>query len=113
MDFGSAFSYCFGSGTERREAESMSAAVIAKQSIPLPSGSRYRIGAWVAVAGVLMLFTALASAYIVRSASGNDWIPIAMPRVLWLSTVMIVVSSITLEVSRRSLKRQRDNGYSL
>jgi cytochrome c oxidase subunit 3 len=58
-----------------------------------------------------MLFTALTSAYIVRSASSNDWQPIAMPRVLWLSTALIVISSITMEISRRSLKQQRDAGY--
>jgi cytochrome c oxidase subunit 3 len=34
-----------------------------------------------------------------------------MPRVLWLSTALIVISSITMEISRRSLKQQRDAGY--
>src|SRR5713226_8410777 len=58
-----------------------------------------------------MLFTALTSAYIVRSASSNDWQPIAMPRVLWLSTALIVISSITMEISRRSLRQRRDAGY--
>jgi cytochrome c oxidase subunit 3 len=65
----------------------------------------------VAIAGIVMLFTALTSAYIVRSASGNDWQPIAMPKVLWLSTLLIVISSVTIEVSRRSLKQQRDGRY--
>ena len=76
------------------------------------SASRYRIGAWAAIAGVVMLFTALASAYIVRSASGNGWRPIAMPKVLWLSTAVILISSVTMEVSRRSLKQQRNSKYS-
>ena len=75
------------------------------------SPARYRIGVWVAIAGVVMLFTALASAYIVRSASGNDWRPITMPKVLWLSTTLILISSLTMEVSRRSLKRQSNAGY--
>jgi cytochrome c oxidase subunit 3 len=75
------------------------------------SPARYRIGVWMAIAGVVMLFTALASAYIVRSASGNDWRPIVMPKVLWLSTAMILISSVTMEVSRRSLKQQSDAGY--
>src|SRR5438445_1183576 len=69
---------------------------------------RYRLGMWVALAGVVMLFTALTSAYIVRAASSNDWRPIAMPRVLWFSTAVIIVSSMTFEGARRSLKRQRD-----
>src|SRR5258708_21987112 len=72
---------------------------------------RYRIGVWVAIGSILMLFVALTSAYIVRSASANDWQPITMPKVLWLSTALILISSITMEVSRRSLKRQSDAGY--
>jgi len=75
------------------------------------SPARYRIGAWVAIASIVMLFTALASAYIVRSASGNDWRPIVMPKVLWLSTALILISSVTMEISRRSLKQQSDQGY--
>src|SRR3989440_8194155 len=72
---------------------------------------RYRIGVWVAIGSILMLFVALTSSYIVRSASSNDWQPIAMPKVLWLSTALILISSMTMEVSRRSLKQQRDKDY--
>src|SRR5438132_8435994 len=75
------------------------------------SPARYRIGVWVAIASVVMLFTALASAYIVRSASSNDWLPIAMPKILWLSTALILISSVTMEVSRRSLKEHSNTGY--
>jgi len=76
------------------------------------SPDRYRIGVWTAIGSILMLFVALTSAYIVRSASSNDWQPIAMPKVLWLSTALILISSVTMEVSRRSLKRQNDDaGY--
>ena len=56
-------------------------------------GSRYRIGMWVTLAAILMMFTALTSAYIVRAGSANDWQPLAMPRVLLLSTALILVSS--------------------
>ncbi len=75
------------------------------------SPSRYRIGAWLAIASIVMLFTALISSYIVRSASGDDWVPIAMPKVLWLSTALILISSVTMEISRRSLKSVNDAGY--
>src|SRR5258708_19970193 len=34
-----------------------------------------------------------------------------MPKVLWLSTLLIVISSVTMEVSRRSLKQQQDARY--
>jgi cytochrome c oxidase subunit 3 len=68
------------------------------------AANRYRIGMWVAMASILMLFTALSSAYIVRAASANDWQPLRMPRVLLLSTALIIVSSLTLEFARRKLK---------
>lgn len=75
------------------------------------SPARYRLGVWVAIAGIVMLFTALASAYIVRSASSNDWTPLAIPRVLWLSTAVIVLSSATIEFARRSLQQQSNSRY--
>jgi cytochrome c oxidase subunit 3 len=65
------------------------------------SANRYRIGTWVALASIVMLFTALSSAYIVRAASSSDWQPLAMPRILLLSSVLLLVSSATLETARR------------
>ena len=77
------------------------------------SPARYRIGIWMAIGSILMLFVALTSAYIVRSASSDDWHRIAMPKVLWLSTALLVVSSLTIELSRRSLKSHNESGYGL
>jgi cytochrome c oxidase subunit 3 len=77
------------------------------------SPARYRVGVWVGIASIVMLFTALASAYIVRSASADDWVPVQMPGVLWLSTAAILVSSVTIEISRRSLKRKGDAQYGM
>jgi cytochrome c oxidase subunit 3 len=68
------------------------------------SANRYRIGMWVGLASILMMFTALSSAYIVRAASSNDWQPLAMPRILLLSTALILLSSGTLEAARKKLK---------
>src|SRR5687767_9132368 len=73
------------------------------------SASRYRIGMWVAMAAILMMFTALTSAYIVRSASANDWQPLKMPPILLLSTALILLSSGTLETARRKLKDAAGN----
>jgi len=76
------------------------------------SANRYRVGMWVALAAILMMFTALSSAYIVRAASANDWQPLRMPRILLLSTALILISSGTLEAARRKLKSALDVGYS-
>ena len=74
------------------------------------SANRYRIGMWVALASILMMFTALSSAYIVRAASSTDWQPLRMPRVLLLSTALILLSSGTLEAARRKWKDTPGNG---
>lgn len=73
--------------------------------------ARYRIGMWVALAAILMMFTSLTSAYIVRAASGTDWRPIAMPRILLLSTALIVISSAAIEAARRKLKAGFESAY--
>jgi cytochrome c oxidase subunit III len=72
------------------------------------SANRYRIGTLVALASILMMFTALSSAYIVRSASSSDWQRTSMPRILLLSTVLILISSGTLEAARRKLKQSSE-----
>ena len=48
----------------------------------------------VSLASIAMLFTSLSSAYIVRSGVTNDWFPIAVPRVMFGSTALILLSSV-------------------
>lgn len=72
--------------------------------------AKYRIGMWVGLASILMLFVSLTSAYIlrqtvVREDGTSDWVSIDMPPVLWFSTAVLVASSLSFELSRRSLKR--------
>lgn len=71
---------------------------------PHLQSSKYRIGMWVALASIGMMFTALSSAYIVRAASANDWVPLKMPRLVLLSTALILTSSFTLEKSKKKLE---------
>ncbi len=58
-------------------------------------------GIWVALAGITMTFAAFTSALIVRQGAAPDWQHITLPPVLYLNTLMIIASSVTLEVSRR------------
>lgn len=60
-----------------------------------------RLGLWMFLATVAMLFAAFASAYIVRR-SGSDWVPINLPSVLWLNTLLLVASSLALEAAHWS-----------
>jgi cytochrome c oxidase subunit III len=76
------------------------------------TGSRYRIGMWVALASMAMLFTSLSSAYVVRSGTANDWSPIPAPRILFVSTALLLISSVTIEIARRKLKHSFQGAYS-
>ena len=63
----------------------------------------YRLGMCFALTGIVMLFAAFTSALVVRKGMSFDWVSFSVPRVLWLNTLVLMASSATLELSRRSL----------
>ncbi|MBV8205276.1 MAG: cytochrome c oxidase subunit 3 [Acidobacteria bacterium] len=75
---------------------------------------RYRLAVAVLLLSVIMIFVALTSAYIVRAGMGTydtvthsyvyDWKPVQLPNeLLLLNTLVLVLSSGTLEMARRNL----------
>ena len=58
-------------------------------------------GIWVGLAAITMTFAAFTSALVVRQGSSHDWRHITLPSVLYLNTLVIFASSVTLEISRR------------
>jgi cytochrome c oxidase subunit III len=58
------------------------------------------LGMWVALAPILMLFLAFASAYVVRHGVGWGWTPGPLPHILYLNTVVLFASSLALERAR-------------
>ena len=60
-----------------------------------------RTGVWVGLAAISMTFAAFTSALIVRQGSAVDWDHIALPRILYLNTAILLLSSLTLEIGRR------------
>jgi cytochrome c oxidase subunit 3 len=63
-----------------------------------------RLGLWLFLGTVTMLFIGFTSAYIARRAS-SDWRPLSPPPLLWLNTALLLASSGTLEGARRRLRR--------
>ncbi len=57
-----------------------------------------------------MFFMALASAFLVRKGTG-DWIPVHIPVLLWLNTIVLLLSSVTLEVARKRLAKNDPAGF--
>jgi cytochrome c oxidase subunit 3 len=71
---------------------------------------RCRLGLGLGMLSIVVLFVALTSTYLVRRAGGtdpgqnvNDWRPITLPPLLWINTLLLVLSSFTLEKARRNL----------
>jgi cytochrome c oxidase subunit III len=79
----------------------------APHSRPARSQRVYYTGIWLALAAILMFFMALVSAYLVRKGTGSDWRAVALPRVVWLNTAVLLLSSIALEASHRAWERDQ------
>jgi len=60
-------------------------------------------GIWVGLAAISMSFAAFTSALIVRQGASLDWRHITLPSVLYLNTLIIIASSVTLELARRRI----------
>lgn len=73
---------------------------------------QYRIGMWLALSAILMMFAALTSAYVFRSTrTQQEWQIFAVPQMLWVSTFLILASSATFEAARRAERSGRQAFY--
>jgi cytochrome c oxidase subunit III len=75
-----------------------------------PSPGRYFTGVAIGIVSVLMFFMALASAFLVRRG-GPDWVPVHIPVLLWSNTIVLIGSSLTLELSRKRLTQSDVPGF--
>ena len=77
---------------------------------------RARLGLLVALTPVLMLFVSFTSAYVVRQGLPSldprtatlirDWIPVTLPKLLLINTLVLVLSSVFMELARRQTRSQ-------
>lgn len=65
---------------------------------------------WIACASIMMMFAAFTSAYIVRQAAGN-WLEFRLPDMFFISTAVILLSSLTLHSSYLAFKRGKEFLY--
>lgn len=79
---------------------------IADQLVPNTAQRDYQLhlGMGIFLGTVTMLFGAFSSAYIVRGATSQDWQAVQLPSFLWWNTLAIVISSLTLDLARRTAK---------
>ncbi|MGI8891990.1 MAG: cytochrome c oxidase subunit 3 [Bacteroidia bacterium] len=67
-----------------------------------------KIVLWIGIASIIMLFGGLTSAYIVRQAEGN-WVLFELPVTFYISTALIILSSVTMIWAFSALKRNKRN----
>lgn len=60
-------------------------------------------GIWVGLAAITMSFAAFTSALIVRQGAALDWRHFTLPPVLYLNSLVIIASSVTLEIARKRI----------
>lgn len=65
--------------------------------------SLYRFGMMFALISITTLFATLGFIFYIRSRNADLWEPIHLPSALWLSTAILLLSSLTLELARRAL----------
>lgn len=61
---------------------------------------------WIAMISMVMFFAGLTSAYVI-SMKRDDWVSFDLPNAFYVSTFLIVLSSITLIFSQRFLKSNK------
>ena len=68
-----------------------------------PSPAPVRTGIWIGLAAITMSFAAFTSALVVRQSTANDWHHLVIPRIVFGNTLVLLASSVTLEVARRRM----------
>jgi cytochrome c oxidase subunit 3 len=64
---------------------------------------------WVGILSIVMLFAGLTSAYVVRADNGN-WLLFNLPNAFYLSTAVIITSSISLFFALQMAKKNNQKG---
>ena len=65
--------------------------------------SAARTGVWVGIGAITMSFAAYTSARVVRHGSIPEWQHFTLPPILYWNSLVLVASSVTLEVARRRI----------
>jgi cytochrome c oxidase subunit III len=72
---------------------------------------RYSTALKIGVVSILMFFMALASAFIILRRGSPVWVTIHLPRILWINTLILLGSSVTLERARTRLSLSDMGGF--
>jgi cytochrome c oxidase subunit 3 len=65
---------------------------------------------WIAIASICMMFAGWTSAFLVRKAQGN-WLIFTMPVAFWVSTAVVMISSVIMHFSIAAFKKRNMKQY--
>jgi cytochrome c oxidase subunit III len=68
-----------------------------------PRQRRYSTAITLAMISILVFFLGLCTAFVVLEHVSQTWAPLHLPRILWLNTAILLLSSYTLGRARRRL----------
>lgn len=71
---------------------------------------QHKLALWVAIGSMIMMFGSLTSAYVVRRAQGN-WLEFKLPDIFFVSTAVILASSLTIQMSLNAFRRGNEKTY--
>jgi cytochrome c oxidase subunit III len=70
---------------------------------PSQSGQRkYQTAILLGMVSICMFFMALSAAFLVRK-TGKDWVNFRLPTIIWVNTIVLLTSSLTIDLARRRL----------
>src|SRR3954467_1009935 len=67
---------------------------------------------WLGIISIVMLFAGLTSAYIVRQGEGK-WVEFSLPQLFIVSTIIIVLSSLPMQLAVRAAKRNQQGALKM
>lgn len=65
---------------------------------------------WAGIASIVMMFAGLTSAYVVKRAQSN-WLEFSIPHEFWISTAVILLSSLTMHLAVKAFKDKQRKKY--
>lgn len=65
---------------------------------------------WVGIGSIVMMFAGLTSAYIVKRNQAG-WVTYELPNIFWYSTVVILMSSVTVQLAVNAIKHKEMAKY--
>ncbi|MGQ0593740.1 MAG: cytochrome c oxidase subunit 3 [Gammaproteobacteria bacterium] len=74
-----------------------------RDGLPVPTA---KLGLWVFMGVVTVLFTIIVSTYVTRMGFA-DWRPLPEPRLLWLNTGVLILSSVAMQWAQVAARRGR------